>query len=230
MGLEYATAPWIWFQDDDDTLYDNNSLENLLTIVESQGGVEEVALVSGSKQAVFVAEHRTQREHCIGSVQGTLYNRALLKERGVHFEPLLTWKEEDTAFLTLVICATLDKKQIDYFQPVYIKYWTPGVRSVTTRVDAVNSVYNLLAAKSYCLFYHLKYKFVDIDQPDTTDYYIMIPTFIHNLVTVCQKYKMTITSEMYQTIPQFIQYYFDFIKMITSRGWVPKNFDKAKIA
>jgi hypothetical protein len=41
---------------------------------------------------------------------------------------------------------------------------------------------------------------------------------------------MTITSEMYQTIPQFIQYYFDFIKMITSRGWVPKNFDKAKVA
>lgn len=77
MGINMAQSDWIMFMDDDDELYDEHSVEKLLTLA----NLDNVISVSGQSMVLKVASGESEVHDPWLHHHGTIYNRkALLEE------------------------------------------------------------------------------------------------------------------------------------------------------
>ena len=108
LGLDNATSEWVMFIDDDDELYDNTSVERLMKQINSNN------IVSVSGQSIhidLVTEAQITLEPWIHH-QGSIYNRAILKECNIRYDPRMSFLDEDTCFSHMILLYTRRYKQI----------------------------------------------------------------------------------------------------------------------
>ena len=76
MGINMAQSDWIMFMDDDDELYDEHSVEKLLTLA----NLDNVISVSGQSMVLKVASGESEIHDPWLHHHGTIYNRKALFE------------------------------------------------------------------------------------------------------------------------------------------------------
>ncbi len=189
-GISLATSDFIWFQDDDDEVYDYMAFENCLTAI--QNVKRPIGIISGrvchlrpDGTVWYIANPTTHH-------QGSMYNRQLLIDRDIHYEPEISYKEEDCAFADCFQSKMQGYIAINTDAIVYKKKWFNDHVSLTSRVSMLDSVVNLLLAKTYSLQYQVD------DKPlsEIVELFLMIPMLYKSLISVLTKhsnFKLTIS-------------------------------------
>lgn len=150
IGLNNSTADWIMFIDDDDELYDDTSIESLLSLA----NINDVVSVGGQTivkniDTQEILEKRAPWVH----IQGSIFNRRILQENNIHFEPLISYREEDGAFSSYIDYTLQQYKQLKLYKPVYIKKVSKKYQSITSKSFGVDNIINLIGSKAYELDY-----------------------------------------------------------------------------
>ena len=208
LGLNNATSDFIWFQDDDDEIYDENSIESLLKLIDSSN----VLCASGQVYFTFKSykiESRTE-EVRPGSLQGSLLNRKFLQDQNIRFEPLLSFKEEDGAFCALFLLKANDSSTYRYLhENVYIRKYFNDHIHVTARSDIVQSIIALLIQKTIILSYAVDYYGIISLQNNTNfiDAIGFIPNLFDRLIYWLKKNNQKISLKTYLNIEKYLNYF-----------------------
>ena len=80
-------------------------------------------------------------------------NRKMLIDYNIHFEPELSFKEEDGTFVSLFLIKLANKKILSYNRPVYLKKWVDDHVSVTQEINVIDSILNLMGSKAFSAQY-----------------------------------------------------------------------------
>ena len=211
LGLEHATSDWIWFQDDDDEIYNKTSLEDLLKIAKMED-YNNLAAVTGQTYHINDYNNSTEISQTIVATQGSIMNRKMLIDYNIHFEPELSFKEEDGTFVSLFLIKLVNKKILSYDYPVYLKKWIDDHISITQEINTIDSILNLMGSKAFSAQYSVQYSLPqDYGCIISTDTLIIIPNLINSLLNNLKKENKKLTLKQYERIKKYIQYYFNFI-------------------
>lgn len=195
LGLDNATSDWVMFVDDDDELLNSYSIETLL----NQANLEDTVFVSGQSILISADDDSLFEIHePWGHHHGTIYNRQILKNKNIHYEPMLSYFEEDGAFAYLILYSTQDYKQILYHQPVYIKKFSNDHESLTSKKFEAKRPINFIGLSAMIIQYKkLNNKIIDIPYEQ-----ILIIT---NLVDfLANRSSLIISEEEYNNLLQFL--------------------------
>ena len=117
IGINMAQSDWIMFMDDDDELYDEHSIEKLLTLA----NLDNVISVSGQSMVLKVASGESEVHEPWLHHHGTIYNRKALLEEQIHFDERISYLEEDGAFARGVMYSSPKYQKLKLHEVVYIK-------------------------------------------------------------------------------------------------------------
>ena len=206
LGLNNATSDFIWFQDDDDEIYNENTIESLLKLVDKK---EKIASVSG--QIYFMVENnndnRLEPARC-GTLQGSIFNRDILQKLNIHFEPLLSFKEEDGAFCSLFHHKTVNKYDCKLLQEiVYIRKYFNDHIHVTYRSDIPQSILALIFQKIIILKYAVNNNLNILYTSSFADAITFVPNLLDRLVYFLQSEKKIISLNTYNQLEKSLIYY-----------------------
>lgn len=148
LGLDNATGDWVMFIDDDDQLYDKQSIERLLTLSNSN-----TICISGCTQVFNEYLNTTELRPPIFHTQGTIYNRHILKKENIQFDKRLSFREEDGAFSDLVLSYNNKYRIAQIPNIVYLKKNTLNNTSITGRKICSINYINLIGLKSVLMSY-----------------------------------------------------------------------------
>ena len=152
LGLNNTTSDFIMFLDDDDELYAEDTVEQLIKQIQNQD-INEIISISGKIQ--INNNHQREEVYQIqkNSVQGTLFNRILLKHLRIYFEPVLSFKEEDGCFSSLVDIKGRNYQMLSLDEVVYIRNYYEGHESITSQCTTINSILAMIYLKIFPLKY-----------------------------------------------------------------------------
>lgn len=204
LGLDNATCDWVMFIDDDDELYDETSIERLLNSVSYP--IETIAGIGGqSIHCYFGDDVRAETFAPSTHHQGTLFNRKVLQERNIHYEPELSFKEEDGTFSSLFLVKTQDLKFLALDEPVYLKKWTDDHMSLCNQVEPITSMLALIGTKAISLSYINK----DNLYFDTfiSEAIIIIPNVTEQLIAYLLANDKKLTKIQFEQLKKYVEIY-----------------------
>ena len=212
LGLDHASSDWIWFQDDDDEIYSKTSLESLLKIARTKD-YNNLAAVTG--QAYHINDHNNNIEiqQTTVATQGSIMNRKMLIDYDIHFEPELSFKEEDGTFVSLFLIKLKNKQVLSYDCPVYLKKWIGDHISITQEVNIIDSIINLMGSKAFSAQYDILYSYSEnCESFIYNDTMIMIPNLINSLLINLKNENKKLTLRQYERVEKYVKYYLNFIQ------------------
>ena len=118
LGLDNATSEWVTFHDDDDELYDEHSIENYLNAIKKHP--KAVSVTGGVLYKNFLTHTDDTYYNMFHLPNNTLFKREILQQLNIHFEPLLSYREEDGCFSNM--CDVYIMPQYEYIGIDIITY------------------------------------------------------------------------------------------------------------
>ena len=215
-GLDNAVSDLVLFHDDDDTLYDIYSVENLLKVFDTYK-LETVCEVIGQLQII---NRNNQIVSCCSSAnhQGKIYNRKFLQDNNIHYEKDLSFKEEDGLFQTLISLKQFEYKSVYIDDIIYCKYVARNHISITERSSMIDSFLAMFGLKVYPLYYIL----TDEEKIDLSlvkdislDAISYIPLLLRNLKFSLEKFNFRLSTKQYKLICKYIDIYNKFLQTYT---------------
>lgn len=195
LGLDNATSDFITFLDDDDELYSDTTIEEMLNQVQGLN-INNIISISGSIQVNYLDQKIETWPPKILSTQGTLYNRKLLQQLNIHFEPILSFKEEDGCFCSLASIKSQQYQKLIIQKPVYIRKILNNHISVVARTNEIGSILAMISLKCFPLLYLYQN---NIQEKNVYMYYIedaiaFVPNLFQTLLNNLQikNYKLTV--------------------------------------
>lgn len=212
LGLNHATSDLIMFQDDDDQLMDNNTIEVMLQAITT---LDKFAFITG-KICYWSIPRNIIEQWLIhpGSLQGSIFNRKLLQDLNITFEPTLSFKEEDDAFSTKVKFATKDLLQLQIDKCVYLRIYNDNHVSITGTINRINSIVysiglNIYRAK-YLIDYNIQDKYLQL-------LYLRllinnVPIMMNELIESAIQLNLKLSKVLYNHLILYIDEYFLILK------------------
>lgn len=167
----------------------------------------------------------------LSKIQGTLFNRLILKNLNIYFESILSFKEEDCTFSALFDIKTFNYKHLLINDIVYLHKICNNHISITGRINYKQSILNLLYSKTIILFY--LNSFNTSNELQTTfinECVALIPNLLISLIYLLMRKNIILTQEEYNNIDECINYYINMNlnpKTITEPpDFIDEIFDK----
>ena len=212
LGLDNATADWVMFQDDDDELYANDTVEKLLLCANNS--------VSATGKIQLLYENGTTQtwELMAGSVQGTIFKRTVLQEKNICFEPVLSFKEEDGAFSALFNLSTMNDFHNFLDEPVYIRKRFNNHISITNTIDLIGSFLAMIHLKAFPLKYSIMLNEYSTAEELLFEAQLVIPNFLYNLIVTLDWQKATITKQQFKDLSNSILLYIVYLDIMDEKS------------
>lgn len=204
LGLQYATSDFIWFQDDDDEIYDETSIAQLLSLI-GDNSIEEIASIGGQTEQFFDWKNEKTIHGPSAHHQGTLFNRKILINNNIHYEPELSFKEEDGTFASLFILKTTQYRHLKLLKPVYLKRWENTHTSLCDKIGKLESMIALIGSKAISLQY--MYELQSYMDSFVNEAIIFIPNIVEQLIILLITDELKLTTTQYNQIYKYINIY-----------------------
>lgn len=201
-GLDMATGDFIMFIDDDDELYSERSLQDLIDATRGENLEDVMIITSHSMQ-----KYSDDTSHIIQPGfhhHGSLYNVKLLKKHNIHYEPELSYKEEDCVFAALVDFYLRENGYREIHSPrtTYIKKWFNDHDSLTKISTPLESLISFITAKRIDLSYQ-----THISKTQPNDACLMVPIIFSRILGYLQEGKEFLNKKQYDLICRDINEY-----------------------
>lgn len=140
-GLEYSEADWVMFCDIDDCLYTIDSLNRIQRSIREAGDLADMIwsdlwIEIRSPEGLWMRKKKGWNSVFI---HGKLYRRSFLEERGIRYDPELTYSE-DAMFNALVAMEISPKRIAQMPEPVYMWCYREGSASNYNGGDAARNL------------------------------------------------------------------------------------------
>ena len=212
LGLDNATSDWVIFHDDDDELYDNYVIENYLKAIDINE--KNLASVTGKILNKCVSSTYSDIIHSsVGAVNSTLFNRQILKNLNIHFEPNLSFCDEDGCFEFMfeIYTRNYHRKLIDKI--MYVHQMDDNKHDSLTALRPqymINILLNFIGFKAYSLKYLTELSIYDEELIYESIGYI--PNVTVQFYSYLTSYSHKITQTQYQQLQSYIDIYFQALK------------------
>lgn len=215
LGLENATNEWVTFHDDDDELYDEYSIENYLNAIKEHPNA--FSITGGVLYKNFLINTAETYYHMFHLPNNTAFNHKLLQELNIHFEPLLSFREEDGCFSNMCDVYSYQYEHISLDKVTYMHKVQNNHISVTSRFDdPAMCMLQLLGNKAYGISY-IADQFTTIQNLTWPFDNIMnegigyIPNLLVNIHQYLKDQHTKFTQEEFQKLTVFINLYQSFL-------------------
>lgn len=212
LGLDNATADWIWFQDDDDEIYAENSLEELLSLMYwNDCKYSDIFAITGSTYCCYIdIDKKDHVQPNYITLQGSLINREFLAKNNIHFEPSLSYKEEDATFKSLMLSKVTTERVLQYEAdvPMYKKKWRSD-ECLTAVVSPLDSYFAMIGVRTLSASYEFGKDMTSNKQCriSISDCLICVPLLVHNLIGFLEVNNLTLTQSQYESLEKYIGIY-----------------------
>ena len=208
LGLNNATSDFIMFQDDDDELYTTTSLENMIKSI-NNFDINNIISITGRIQFNYLNEKIENWQIIPQSLQGSLFNRKLLQQLNIHFEPILSFKEEDGCFSSLLALKSQSYMSLILDEIIYIRKRLNNHISITSRVNIIDSILAMIYLKCFPLLYLYENNIKDkilyysyIEQAIS-----FVPNLLQSLINNLQNNKYTLTIQQFNQLNFMLSIY-----------------------
>lgn len=209
MGLDMTTADFIKFIDDDDELYDEYALENLVKTIKDIDFSNVIIVTSPSQHRWD--DGRTEIIQSNFHHHASMFNVKILKKHNIHYEKELSYKEEDCAFGSL-LCYYKAKYKYDEVRCqniTYIKKWSFNHKSLTASVSILDSFIALMTAKKYEISYAVNNFDGEID-----DFNLIVPIIFLRILQYLKEENLTLTQKQCSLIEKDVLEYSQMLNML----------------
>lgn len=232
LGLENATNEWVTFHDDDDELYDEHSIENYLNAIKEHPNIFSVT--GGVLYQNFFTHTEDIHYHVFNLPNNTAFNRKLLQKLNIHFEPLLSFREEDGCFSNMCDIYGHQYERMSIEVITYKHKAQDNHISVTSRFcEPAMCMLQLLGNKAYSISYvanvlktidNLQWPFDNIVNEGIG----YIPNLFVNIYSYLKDNHIKLTPQEFEKLNIFINLYNSFLTQFNISDYSIFDSDRIK--